>query len=158
MRAQTTTDFAVGMGLFLLTIVVVVGFLPSVFEPFETRTGPNAIAADRSADRLADDLLARAPERPAVLNDTCTASFFDTTDSNPPGCRYDADAADLTAALGVRSFTNVNVTIRNESGVRLLDGTKLAAGSEPYEGADVVTARRTVLVGGNTSRLVVKVW
>jgi len=158
MRAQTTTDFAVGMGLFLVTIVIVVGFLPSMFEPFDTRTGASAIAADRSADRLAEDLLVETPERPVALNDTCTAAFFEADGSAPSGCRFDDDAADLDAALGLRSFVNANVTVRNESGVRVLDGTRLAAGSEPRSGTDVVSTRRTVLLGGNTSRLIVKVW
>jgi hypothetical protein len=157
-RAQTTMDFAVGIGIFLVALALVFGFLPSVFAPFQTQTGANAVTAERSADRLASDLLVEDPARPVALNDTCTASFFNTSGSDPAGCRYDSDAADLTDALGVRSLVNVNVTVQNASSIRSVAATTLAAGPEVDAGASVVTTRRTVSVGGEISRLVVRVW
>jgi hypothetical protein len=157
-RGQTTTDFTVGMGLFLVTLVVVVGFLPSVFGPFDTDTGSQAVVAERVADRLAADLLVREPTEPTVLNATCTAAFFAAGGSEPPGCRYPADSADLADAVGTRSFRTLNVTVEDGGAVETVEGTRLAAGPDPSGAASVVTTRRTVLLDDDAARLVVRVW
>ena len=56
-KAQTGFDFLVGMSVFLVTIGLVLGFVPSMFQPFDTDTGPDMVTADRSAAHLVEDLL-----------------------------------------------------------------------------------------------------
>ncbi|WP_338741746.1 DUF7287 family protein [Haloplanus salilacus] len=161
-RGQTTLDFAVGVSLFLGVVAFAFAFAPTMFAPFGSDTGVNSVIADRSADRLAADALVDSPDDPAVLDGSCTRSFFDG--SVPADCRY--TTTDLGDTLGLDSTTQVNVTIRNASGIRSLGGTRLAAGDPTTTTADVVVARRVVLLPGSDdtafdrerNQLLVRVW
>jgi hypothetical protein len=167
-RGQTTLDFAVGVSVFLGVVAFAFAFAPTMFAPFDSDTGSNSVVADRSADRLAADVLAASPDDPSVLDGRCTQGFFNGT--VPSDCRY--NTTDLDDALGVGATTRVNVTIRNESSsrndsaIRRLGGTRLAAGDPPTTTADVVVARRVVLLPGSDdaafpqerNHLLVRVW
>jgi len=159
-RAQTAIDYGIGVGVFLLVVAFVFAFMPSMFAPFTSTSGDELVVADRSADYLTSDLLIEEAGRSVVLNATCTEAFFDTAGSDPAGCRFDEDAANLESALGVeRPGVRLNVTVRNgSSGVRELDGTRLVAGGRPGPSADVLVARRSVLLDGEQNRVVVRVW
>jgi len=157
-RGQTTLDFAIGISVFLGVVAFAFAFMPTMFAPFETGSGAEFATADRTADRLSADVLVETPRDPSVLNDTCTVGFFDADGSAPAGCRYGHDAADLPAAVGVGDTTNVNVTIRDGSGVRTLDGQRLTAGPPPTTVDDAVVATRVVLLSGEQHRLYVRVW
>lgn len=151
-RAQTTIDFLVGMSVFLLTVAFVIGFLPTVFEPFSAADEGHALAGDRTAALLAEHLLAE-PAKPTILDAGCTAEFFDA-DGAVGDCRFGDDAADLEAALGVGPTTAVNVTV--EEGGSVLNG--LSAGPTPPTSESVTTARRVVLLDGEERDLFVRVW
>jgi hypothetical protein len=161
-RAQTTLDFAIGMSVFLGVVVFAFGIVPTMFAPFDSDTGTDAVVSDRAADRLAADALAESPSSPSILNGTCTQSFFDG--SSPGPCRY--GTADLHDSLGVGTTVKVNVTISNDSGIRTLGGTRLARGRSPSSVSDVVVARRTVSLPRSLgvaeereqNRLLVRVW
>lgn len=157
-RGQTTLDYAVGMSVFLLVLVGMFAFLPSVFAPFTTDRGANTVVSDRAASRLADDLLSAGAGDPSALDRTCTEGFFDADGAVPAGCTYDTDAAALTDALGVSDYVSVNVTIREGGNVRSIGGTDLRAGPDVPASADVVTASRLVLLDGSWSHLLVRVW
>jgi hypothetical protein len=163
-RAQTSIDFAVGMSVFLLTVAFVVGFLPGVFEPFTDGSEGDPLAADRTASLLAEQVLAD-PGSPSVLDGPCTAEFFDAEGDGAggvAGCRYDADAADLDAALGLGPGVEVNVTIAENGTVRSVshggETVDLHAGPTPPESESVVVSRRVVLLGGEERDLYVRVW
>lgn len=161
-RAQTTLDFAVGISIFLGVVAFAFAFVPTMFAPFDSDTGTNAVLVDRTADRLTADVLAASPSDPSVLDGTCTREFFDGTVSGD--CRY--DTTDLHDAVGLGPGHRVNVTIRNESGIRRLGGTRLAAGNESAAANDAVVARRVVLFPGDAeagipqerNQLLVRVW
>jgi hypothetical protein len=157
-RGQTTIDFAVGMSVFLGVLVFAFGFVPTMFAPFEGGTGPEFVVADRAADRLSGDALVEVPRDPGVLDDDCTVDFFDADGTAPADCRYGDDAADLSAALGVDDTVEVNVTVRDGTGIRTLGGTRLTAGPAPTSVDDTVVATRSVLLAGQQHRLFVKVW
>lgn len=159
-RAQTPVDFAVGTSLFLIVVIAVFGFLPSMFGPFVQESNADAMVTDRSAARLAEDLLVGDPARPAVLNESCTEEFFDADGAAPETCRYDEDGADLPAALGIAGWSNVNVTIRDgDTGtIHDIGGTELAAGPDVPESADAIASRRLVLLGGEERQLYVRAW
>jgi len=158
-RGQTTIDYAVGVGLFLLVVAFVFAFLPSIFAPFSGDSGTLPVLTDRGADRLSSDLLVESPRRPAALNATCTEGFFDADGSVPAGCRYATDGDDLAGALGVDApAISINVTVGDGTGARSLDGTELSAGPAPPSNADAVTARRIVFLEGESGRLTVRMW
>jgi hypothetical protein len=158
-RGQTTIDYAVGISVFLLTVAFIFAFLPSMFEPFTSESGDLLVLADRSADRLAADLLVENLTDPNVLNATCTVGFFNATAPDPTGCRYNQNASDIRGALSVnRTGAEFNITVRDAGALRTVDETDLAAGDDPPSTGDVTVATRKVLLDGNQSDLVVKVW
>lgn len=159
-RGQATVDYAIGMGVFLVAIVFVFGFAPSIFAPFTVDTDSTTVLADRSADRLSADLLVDDPTDPAELNRTCTEGFFDADGSAPAGCRYDdtTDGANLTDSLGLASTANVNVTLRRGGTLASLDGTPLAVGDSPAGNSDILVARRLVSIGTDEYRLLLRMW
>ncbi|SFG05113.1 hypothetical protein SAMN04488063_1267 [Halopelagius inordinatus] len=155
-RGQTTLDFAIGVGLFLLVVAFVVAFVPGIFEPFE-RTDDGTQVADRIATTLATDVLGD-PAEPYVLDADCTVEFFDGTDGSTD-CRFDTDADGPSEVFALDASTGLNVTVSERGGgVVALDGTTLAAGDAVPEGRSVTTARRAVHVNETTYRLFVRVW
>lgn len=159
-RAQTTLDFAIGVGLFLLVVAFVVTFVPGIFEPFE-RTDEGTQVADRIATTLATDVLGD-PAEPYVLDADCTREFFvqmRTGTNATAECRFDTGADGLNDAFALDGRTGLNVTVTERGGdVAELDGTRLAAGDAVPEGRSVTTARRAVHVNETTYRLLVRVW
>jgi hypothetical protein len=162
-RAQTTVDFAIGAGIFLLVVAFVFAFIPGTFTPFVDADQPQS--ADRAAATLAGGELGN-PDQPYVLDHACTATFFDhfRNGANAPAtCRFDHEAGTLNEALGVPNTTNVNVSIRHQDGtIRSInhDGNTitLAAGEGRPPRTPMTSARRTVWVDGAVSRLVVYAW
>ena len=162
-RGQTTIDYAIGVSVFLLVVAFVFAFAPSLTAPFTGDATDAAVVADRSADRLANDLLVADPARPPHLDAGCTAGFFDTDEAVGDDCRYETDAGDLRGALGIASpVRTANVTVVGDAGVRVLgdgaDAVSLTAGPSPPRGADVSVARRATLLDGSDVRVVVRVW
>lgn len=155
-RGQTGFDFLVGMSVFLVTVGLVFTFAPGMFEPFTTEAGPHMIVADRSAARLVGDVLVESPDRPGVLNETCTVEFFDGAGSIPSGCRFETH--DVNEVLGLDSNTRVNVTILDGGTVETVGTTELHSGPSPDGTDSVIASQRMVVLDGNQSRLLVKVW
>lgn len=182
-RGQTSIDFAIAMGIFLVAFTTVVAFLPEITQPFTTSPAETPLVADRLAAQLADHQLA-ASGRTGALNTTCTLYFFNTTASANPCPSFDSDQ-DLNTKLGVDDGVFVNVTVeRNVSGTAepevlcakedpsLAGGSvvdppcsagdefQLAVGeSPPSNVASVSVARRAVLLDGRQDVLVfVRVW
>ena len=115
-RAQTTIDFAIGIGLFLLVVAFVVAFVPTIFTPFQSTQGPQTadrIATSLSTDRLGD------PSNPYVLNATCTDGFFDQLNGGGPApstCLFNTSADTTRAVFTLDRTRDVNVTIRYANG------------------------------------------
>jgi hypothetical protein len=160
-RAQTTIDFAVGMGLFLVIVAFVFAFLPSLFAPFDSDSGASLVAADRSADRLANDLLLTDPSEPGMLDRQCTHAFF-ATDPMPTDCGASENADALETALfgDAVPTRSVAVSLEDHDGnvYQFADGTTLEAGGSPPSNGDVVVASRAVVLTDQHLRLYVRVW
>lgn len=168
-RGQTTIDFAVGVGLFLITVAFVMATVPGMLEPF-AHDQDDPLVADRVASQLAESHLGD-PDSPGVLNQSCTVEFFEASGTS---CGFDASESP-TDQLNLGPRTSLNVSLRKtvsgggEPEVLCLDGDDVeacgAGGSPMVRGADppdsagsVVSARRTVYIDGQDALLVVKVW
>ena len=157
-RAQTTIDFAIGIGLFLLVVAFVVAFVPTIFTPFQSTQGPQTadrIATSLSTDRLGD------PSNPYVLNATCTDAFFDQLNGGGPApstCLFNTSADTTRAVFTLDRTRDVNVTIRYANGSVVDSGGRLAAGPTPPETTSVSAATRVVSLDGHPRRLVVRAW
>ncbi|MFB6131015.1 MAG: hypothetical protein ABEJ28_09370 [Salinigranum sp.] len=152
-RAQTTLDFAIGAGVFLLAVAFAVSFIPGMIQPFAGDQS-RVVAADQAADRLVGGLLG-APDQPYLLNETCTSKFF--TGSPAVDCRF-AHPQNLSATFGPDVGGRINVTVENETGVVDLGTGWLTLGDAPPSSRRVVTAQRTVWFGGRTYTLYVREW
>ncbi|WP_049923764.1 DUF7287 family protein [Halopiger djelfimassiliensis] len=160
-RAQTTQDFAVGIGVFILAVAFVFSFVPSLITPFDSpASGAETAQADRLADRIVHNL---------------SASTQATNEIN--GTEFDAryTETDLSDELGLRSsgsddvvFDHVNVSVETFDG-ETINSTALAGGQR-YANQSAASAARIVTVDeGNRDmiddgdcapacRLVVRVW
>ncbi|QLG26490.1 hypothetical protein HUG10_02570 [Halorarum halophilum] len=163
-RGQTTVDFAIGMGIFLLVTTFVVTFVPDIFAPFQ---GSSAVGtADRVVASLATNQLGD-PGTPHVLDATCTAGFFSGLQGGtgaPTTCRFDTTVDEPAAVFGLPAGTSLNLTVEGlEGGIvtgEYPDGTPvtLAAGPTPPDTQSVTSGRRVVSIDGESYRLVARVW
>jgi len=172
-RAQTPIDFAVGAGVFLLTLAFVVAFVPSLFDPFAAADTAAPLVSDRIAAALADDVLAASPADPGVLSPACTVAFFEPngTLATDAGCA-DGVATSPDAQFGLDRDVQVvihrpdetapsenpaNVTIPTRHGT--FEDVVLSRPESPVDaGGDVTVSQRLVSLHGEQYRLTVRVW
>jgi hypothetical protein len=170
-RGQTTLDFAVGMGLFLISLVFILVFVPGMLDPFTAGTQEETTAVNRVTDQLSQQLLGNATE-PYVLDTDCTVAFFEG--STPPDCRFTGTT--LQSQLGLQETMRVNITLRSNvtgsatpaqlcwDGSSLSEApcgsdTRLARGPLPSSGGSkTVSARRVVVLDGHDVTIEVEMW
>lgn len=179
-RGQTTLDFAVGFGVFLVALAFVVAFVPGMLDPFVGGTQAETPAANRVADDLAQRLLGDV-DQPYALDTDCTRAFF--TAGAPAECSF--DGATLQERVGVVDYASVNVTLRGDftggDGTDVLcwdDDVEavvehddsacspstsadhlLARGSDPSgSGGKTVSARRVASLSGQDVTIEVVMW
>ncbi|QSW98093.1 DUF7287 family protein [Haloterrigena alkaliphila] len=155
-RGQTTQDFAVGIGVFILAIAFVFSFLPTMLTPFDSSvTGGQTAQADRIADRVVHNL-SESTDRPNEIDGT---EFSED---------YAADDANLSTLVGLRSIDQVNIRLEHPNGSAVNDPGNWTAGSE-YRNQSAASSARLVTVGDTppgvsepgcdpACRLVVRVW
>ncbi len=165
-RGQTTLDFAVGASVFLLTVIFVVVYAPTLFDPFAGGTGTKLLVADRAATSLSGDLLAVSTAEPGTLSVACVGTFFDADPDDTVAGANCETAADLEAfdellALDGRS---ANVTIHeldapaSDPASPEWTGDRLTRSNDGSVPNDVAVATRTVSIEGQQYRLTVRVW
>lgn len=172
-RGQTSIDFLVGIGVFLLTTGFIFGFVPGLLAPFGTGQSM-PLVADRVADTLVEDQLVDGPDAER-LNETCVLGFFNATLADGSGCSYDQTETDLAVRVGIDRRYHVNVslvrTVAGQSTPEPLcadeDGfaacgpgsNRLAVGDRiPEAHGSVVSASRIVQVNGHDALVLVRVW
>jgi hypothetical protein len=165
-RAQTTLDFAVGMGIFLLALAFVLSFIPTVFDPFTTGSSANLVVADRAASILARDVLAPSTAGTGTLNTGCVVAFATGNQSLAnEACASSPDVDDHGGVLSLDG-RNLNVSIHAPNGTaddpaeiewegNTVSLTWNNSGSVPN---DLAVAVRTVRIDGHQYRLTVQVW
>ncbi len=110
-RAQTTLDFAIAMGVFLLTVAFVFTFIPSLTAPFIDGHQEQTAIADRVSSHLVEGSLAD-PNEPYALDETCTRGFFEP--HNDPAidhCGYTNSTDNYRARIGVSDRPHLNISI-----------------------------------------------
>lgn len=168
-RGQTTLDFAVGAGVFLLAIAGVIVGMSAFFDPFVGVQSQTLTVADGSAAQLAEGVLAVDGAEPGVLSGPCTVAFFTADDAlaDDHGCMN--GTTDFASALGIEGY-NAEIVIHEptdpvtqEATVQLpVDGTTYTVDLRRANSAsvptDVSVARRIVSLDGTIYRLTVRVW
>ena len=155
-RGQTTQDFAVGIGVFLLAIAFVFSFLPTVATPHDSSiSGAERAQADRIADRI---LYSATTETPNEIDAT---EFEDTYAS--------ASEDELIERLGLRSsggnaIDRVHITVEGlDTNATIGSTTDWTAGEEHGDRPVASSVRIVTVANGPESctpacRLIVRVW
>lgn len=170
-RAQTTLDFAIAMGVFLLAIAFVFSFVPTFVAPFVDGGQEHSAASDRTASHLAEGAFAD-PNEPQIVHEECMTPFFAGLNETeiPDSCGYEGN--DTRAHLGVSNRSEVEVRMERvgDDSAELLcspddadevvlanhedcdeDGVEYSNSTSGVASEDVSTtvARRTVTVDGD---------
>ncbi|USZ70725.1 DUF7287 family protein [Natronosalvus halobius] len=143
-RGQTTQDFAVGIGVFLLAVAFVFSFVPSLITPFSASTAPESA----QADRIAGEIITKYSSGEANELDLAALQ-----DADPDGL----------AEMGLRDTGSVRIDRINVTVVNATREPQFGVGNE-YRGQSAGSATRIVTVSDPSHdcdpacRLVVRVW
>lgn len=109
-RGQTTLDFALAMGLFLLAVAFTFMFIPSLTTPFVAGQQDSSVAADRIASHLSEGGLGD-PNEPFVIDQECASHFFNDSDMAqvPAHCGY--NGTDYEERVGTGDHLDVYVEV-----------------------------------------------
>jgi len=162
----------IGIGVFLLVLGYVLTVVPGLIDPF-SQAPSSTLVADRLATQIAEGMLGQ-PDRPTVLDETCTFAFFNASLGSGADCPlpFDATQTDLNVRLGVQDRQSINVTIERDvdddgaleqlrtdgTTVSTTGSTTLAIGDPVPNGQSVVAASRTAYLDGKDVTVVVRVW
>lgn len=117
-RAQTLPDFAVGVGLFLLTTLFIALFVPQVVLPYDDQD--NQVVADRLANDLAGDLLTNGSQAGEAGTQTTESTQSQgqshQLDRNATSTAFEWNQNELLATVGIAQQYRVNVTIQEQPG------------------------------------------
>lgn len=157
-RGQTTQDFAVGVGVFLLTVAFVLAYVPTALpQPANDTSASREAQADRIADEMVDNL--SLDSTGTRMKATPTDCFFEFND----------DSSTLQENFSLPATVQANVTLQNLDGTRvdhdplngsascLNDDFDVFAESE-YRNQSAGSASRLVVYNGTHYRLLVRVW
>jgi hypothetical protein len=133
-RAQTTLDFAIAMGIFLLAVAFVFTFIPSLTSPFVDSNQERSVVADRTASHLAEGALGD-PNRPLIVEEPCATAFFSETDV-PPECESFGNES-TRERLGISGDVEFNIS--------LVHVNASASGEDRYRTACLNNATETVI-------------
>ena len=146
MRGQTNIDFAYGVSVFILAVIVTFSLVPNLLAPFQAPVGNDqTVQSNRASAQLLADLSVAGSSN--ELDTGVTNDFFD-----------DADLTSMRGRFGFDDTTRVNVTLQTGTGERTV--------GPGYEGQSVGSALR-VATGYDdatygecspTCRIVVRVW
>lgn len=160
-RGQTLHDYVAGISVFVITITVVLGFLPSIMAPYQ---GGSSAAHTAQADRIGDTLVTNlsVDGRPNQLNATELSALMDK------------NATELTARYGLAERRHVNISLVRLNGSDILTdgaggtGDPLTAGDMAFDEDASSTARVVTTTNATANppnvdcspacRLVAKVW
>lgn len=150
-RGQTTQDFAVGIGIFILAVAFVFAFLPTLLAPFDsTVSGAQTAQADRVADRLVENLSVEG--EPNTIDGNQLEKFDDDDDrAKWLGLRASDDVV----------YDRVNIRLEHPDGTTV--GPQWTVGDE-YDNQSAASSARLVTVEDGPDdceiacRLLVRVW
>lgn len=161
-RAQTTLDFAFGIGIFLITVVFIFMFVPNLVAPFNTPSeSGEKIQAERTADHLVAHTLGgnQNNSHATTLDPACTDAFFDRN-KLPDRCDppddikiYPEPEKELDpTALGLSSSTHLRIELEPVD-----DGTPRSVG-ESLGSQNIQQWSRLVYYSGEEYKLKVQLW
>lgn len=159
-RGQTPHDYALGIGVFIITIAFALAFVPSTLSFTDADPGATeSTLADRSAVAMIGNL--STGDRQNELNGTAVAEYFGNADNETKLQRRLDLPETVSINATVRSLDNAAVLyVENETGQAVrLDGGK----SYPETKPAAETTRIVTMTNDNGGckpgcQLVIRVW
>lgn len=158
-RAQTAQDYALGVSIFLLIISFVIGYFPSLLEPYDTGAGAaESATGNRVSQAVISDV--GSDRAPNDVNSTLAAEYFTSN----------LTASNVRENLSLSEDTFVNVTVRTLNRSSLLyvataGGTDVPlAGGHRYRNESSITVSRVITMQDDLGacrpacRITVRVW
>lgn len=159
-RGQTPHDFALGIGIFILTVAFTLAFVPASLSFADADPGATETTlADRSAVAIIGNLSTGA--RQNEINATATAEYFDTVENE----------SELQNRLDLPETVSINATVRSldDAVVLQVDNStghsiRLDAGRSYPETQPAAETSRVVTMTGDVGmcspgcQLVVRIW
>ncbi|RKD97854.1 DUF7287 family protein [Halopiger aswanensis] len=159
-RGQTTQDFAIGIGVFILAVAFVFSFLPSIVTPYDSSVGGAETAqADRIADRVVQNL--STGESPNEIDETpiVTGAWNESQLATRTGLRTTTTGGGDTVLID-----KANVTIQHLNG-STVEHTTVDGVGPAYEDQPAASSARIVALKDDSDdfdepayRLLVRVW
>lgn len=168
-RGQTLQDYLLGVSFMIVAVVFVVGYLPSVFESYDS---PADSVRSEQADRAAEYLVANytAGDEANVLKYKQPGGI-DRTLARDAGMDALRRAASLQTQTDNRAPPNVNIVLVNSTTLEtkedllpIMVGGDTYSYGDDYEGDAAARATRVVQLRGDSTQctptcwLVVRVW
>lgn len=145
-RGQMLQDYTIGISIFIVAVMFVVGTVPTIFTPFAAPVGADQTA---QADRVAADVMENVTYANSTtrLDASAMSSFFDS------GAGLDG--------IPLTRGSDVNVTLVDGTGDVVVDGPSMQLGP-PYRNHSTAAATRIVygddVCSTSTCRIEVRVW
>ncbi|MFC7073650.1 hypothetical protein ACFQJ7_15375 [Halovenus rubra] len=148
-RAQTVNDYLLGITIFLVSIILVFGYFPNVFMPFEEEVGN-----DESV--MAENIAAELVENSSVAEAERTVEFAALNRS------MDSLANDATQ-VGIPDWLRWNATVRNGTGMVVESASERLQNGSVWRDKTAATTIRFVRIEqpgvcDDGCRLIVRVW
>jgi len=171
-RGQINFDFAVGVSILVVTIIIAFSFIPGIFGGItEGRAQSDKVVADRISEWIVTEGLAD-PHNPGELDLHCTNSFFSPA-AALDHCGFSSNEIDDNLELDYDR--SVYVTLERGGDIQCWRGAnwrtgqiadssvagcvdEYRAGNPPPTSQEVAVSRRAVTVGATNVILVVRVW
>lgn len=113
-RGQTLPDFALGIAIFLVSVLVVSTIVPQLLLPYEGQD--RVVVTDRFVTELATDELVD-PRPVGQLNETKTRAFFGQSED------------EIRDAFGIPSWHRLNITLR--AGPSYVEESRILCAEDP---------------------------
>lgn len=162
-RGQINFDFAVGVSIVIVAVILAISFVPDVFGGVTTGgQQSDEVVADRVAENLVDGSL-EDPTDPGAVDFGCVYALFYGSGS----CGF---TSSLEANLPEVENRQVNVTVERAGELQCWDGSirdhesapgsceELFDGDDPANAEQLGSARRAASLDGVQVEIMVRVW
>ncbi len=144
-KAQTTLDYGMAMGVFLLAIAFTFAMAPTFFEPILVTVDDDAVAhAERVGDLIDGEVTDHSQY--SASNATVEAFFSD----------HGANESELRAFVGLHPRYSLNVTVWNGSTQMHGVGPGYTGDQNPVTAKQIIDIRNTTC--NPTCRIEVRIW
>jgi hypothetical protein len=160
---QTTSDYVVGVSLFLFGVLFALSLSTTYIEPYNG-TQDKTLTADRIGNQLVEGMLSQDETQDYIISQECASIFFQYSSGNsvpfnPDNCDI-KDTQNLTDQFAVHDNTNMQIefTEPGTGNTVNINGIEYKAGDSIPSKGDITTAQRYILMEDSYYRIEIRVW